>query len=158
MVDVALKRRYDHPSEMQLHIREPSGNVRSLQLSKKLGHDLRYRAEFETQQQGIHVVTLEAPGFEPVTQQRKLNVYDIDMERLEASANPQVMRLLAEQSGGQTINPDHPEQLIDLLHQKRMAFQYPPETVYVWDRGAFLFLLVAWAGMEWILRRLTGLL
>lgn len=158
VVDVALKRRHDHPSEMQLHIREPSGNVRSLQLSKKLGHDLRYRAEFETQQQGIHVVTLEAPGFEPVTQQRKLNVYDIDMERLEASANPQVMRLLAEQSGGQTINPDHPEQLIDLLHQKRMAFQYPPETVYVWDRGAFLFLLVAWAGMEWILRRLTGLL
>jgi len=158
IVDVALKRIPTGQSGLQLSIKQPSGTTHQTSLSRIAGNELRYRTSVPTKSLGVYEVTLTTPDLEPNVQTQKFNVYDINLERLETSASPQTLRLLAEQSGGQPLDIDKPQQLIELLGRKRIALLSPPELVYIWDRGVILFLLVTLAGAEWILRRLAGLL
>jgi hypothetical protein len=92
------------------------------------------------------------------TLEARFSVFDIDLERLESAADPGPMRMLAEQTGGKALSPYEPGMLIEMLKRYRAMSATPPQPIYIWDRGIFLFLLLFIAGFEWIARKLGGML
>jgi hypothetical protein len=107
---------------------------------------------------GVYRVVAEPAEPDLPPAEARFNVYDVDLERLRSSANPAALRVLAEQSGGQFLNRRQPDQLLEALSRYRAAAVVPPRPQKIWDRGWLLVMLLGWAGLEWIVRKLGGLL
>ena len=141
-----------------LKLKDAAGKTQQLALAPVPGRDPRFRAKLNPEQVGVHTVTLETPGLNPATQQKKFNVYHLNIERLETSANPMPLRVLAEHSGGAFFEPDGAAAFLDTLSRQRASMLVPPQLEYVWDSGILMFLLLLWCGSEWVLRRVADLL
>lgn len=141
-----------------LRLIEPDGRRSDVPLQRLPGAAPRYRAELALEHIGIHELQLHAPGMLPAQQHTRFNVYDVDIERLETSANPMNLRILAEHTGGRFFEAERMSELADHLRRHRQAAIVPPRLEYVWDRWFVMCLLLSWIGAEWLLRRLAGLL
>ncbi|MEX0653609.1 MAG: hypothetical protein WD534_11605 [Phycisphaeraceae bacterium] len=118
----------------------------------------RQRESFTAEAAGVYRVVLEAGPLTPEPVEARFSVYDVDMERLQSAAHPALMRQLAEESGGQLLDPHEPDQLQTVLADYRAARIVPPQPEPIWDRGWLLLLLLLWAGGEWLMRKKGGLL
>ena len=134
----------------------PTGERRTLALAPVPGREARFRAQLEPDAIGVYQVVLHDRDAEASQLQRKFNVYDINLERLQSSANLMPLRVLADHSGGTFLDEKSAGDLADHLHRHRVAMVVPPRLEYVWDQGIVLTLLLLWAGAEWLLRRLAG--
>jgi len=149
--------------EYSLELEGPDGQTQSLAL---IGNDtIRRYATTQANKPGIYTVRAKPKtsvgnddqGSVDVLEAR-FSVYDIDLERLESAADPGSMRMLAEQTGGEALNPYEPEALGKVLQRYLAMMTLPPQPSYIWDQGFFLFLLLLIAGFEWIARKLGGML
>lgn len=157
-IDVVFKfaaQRDLHPAVL---ITDPAGKSTEVALHRLPGHDSRFRTTINPSTAGVHRVVLKTPGLQPEQQDRGFSVYDVSLERLETNANPMAMSMLAEHTGGEAFKPNQADLLIDKLQRRALAGIVPTEPEYVWDQGVILFLLLLWAGLEWIIRRKAGLL
>ncbi len=117
----------------------------------------RRRATLRPETPGVYRVLADAGGLEkPV--ESSFNAYELDLERLESSANPRLMRLLAEETGGQVLDPLDPDALERLLDRQRQAAVVPPRPRYLWNRGWIMVTMLTWGGVEWLVRKKGGLL
>jgi hypothetical protein len=137
---------------------DPSGSDQGLALRRVPGRAPRFRATISPQLVGVHEFTLFTPTASPVRQQQKLNVFDVNLERLETSAQPARLQALAERTGGQFFEADESEKFLQIIAQQQLAKLVPPEPQYVWDQAGIMTLLLMWIGCEWLLRRLAGML
>lgn len=157
-IDVAYRHSPQSAAPPSLAVVDSRGHSVGVALRKLPGREPRYRAEFSPQAVGVHRVELTSPGLDPARQEKKFNVYQINFERLNAAANPEAMRTLAEESGGEVLDPQEPERLFTLLARRKAAAIVPPSTEYLWDRWPIMVLLLCWCGAEWLLRRRADLL
>lgn len=142
-----------------LQLIDPAGNTQAVDLGGEGG--LRKHALVKPEQTGVYTLRIvhaggDAETAEPV--EAKFTVQDINLERLQSAADPQSLRMLAEQTGGQVLSPYEPEQLGGVLERYLAMMTIPPQPQYIWDRGIFLILLLLLAGFEWIGRKLGGML
>ncbi len=146
-----------------LEMQGPDGQTAELAL---VGSDtIRRYAVSRPDKPGVYTVSARPKGdtpsgsadTEPALQAR-FSVYDIDLERLESAADPGPMRMLAEQTGGEALNPYEPGELDHVLRRYLSMMTLPPQPSYIWDKGFFLFFLLFIAGFEWIARKLGGML
>ncbi|QNN21255.1 hypothetical protein HED60_02890 [Planctomycetales bacterium ZRK34] len=139
----------------KLTITDPSGDKQTVPL-KSPSSAGRYSATLKPQATGVWQVTLDASPLadQPLTQ--KFSVYDLNLERLRTAARPDVMRSLAEQTGGMHFDVRDTVNLADTLARRRASKIIPPRPRYVWDHGWLMALLVIWLGLEWIGRRNSG--
>jgi len=86
----------------------------------------------------------------------RFGVYAVDRERLECSADPAALRLLAEESGGAVLDPSDPSALPRLLASRQAAEMTPAAMRYLFQNGYLLVALLLWAGVEWFVRRSGG--
>ena len=142
----------------QVMVLDPQGKTHSIVMNRLGQMDSRLQGEFTPQTTGVHQVVLECPQLKPGTIQKRFNSYDVDMERLQTSANPEAMRILAEQSAGRYFEPAESERLSEELAKIRAMRQVPRRPEYIWPRGIILVVLLLWAGAEWIIRKRCGLL
>lgn len=156
--DVVFKQSPAAGAHPTLEIVAPSGAVSEVALAELPGRQPRFRATLRPGELGIHTVTLRAPGMVPAEQQRKFNVYELNLERLHTSANPAALRALSAGSGGRFFEPHEAAEFYETLRRHRASFDVPPQPAYIWDRGIVLVLLLAWAGGEWLLRRTVGMI
>lgn len=133
----------------------PDGERHTLALAPIAGGG-RQRATYEPREPGVYRVIASADGSEPI--EAGFNVYELDLERLECSADPHQMRMLAEESGGLVLDPYHPEALDDALRRQREARIVPLRPEYAWDEAWVMVALLGWMGGEWLLRKGGGLL
>ncbi len=118
------------------------------------------QGSFSPRQTGAYHAVLETPGMNPPRQEKRFSVFDVNFERLQTAANPEAMRLLAEQSGGLFFKGDAsaggglPEALAK--HQESRGVL--PQVNFLWDKGPILVVLLVWMGAEWLGRRRAGLL
>jgi len=157
-VDVAFKHAPPGGPRATLQLQTPDGGSRQLALAPLPGRDPRFRAVIDPELAGVHTLTLSTPGMIPEVQEKKFNVHHINEERLETSANPLPLKVLAEHSGGVCFEPHQASDFVEHLRRQRSSMFIPPQLEYVWDRGWILFLLLAWTGSEWIFRRFAGML
>lgn len=147
-----------------LELDTPDGQTQTLAL---VGNDtVRRYATTQPDKPGIYTVRAKHKAAETSADQpnptdileARFSVYDIDLERLESAAEPGPMRMLAEQTGGEALNPYEPEALGKALERYLAMMTLPPQPTFVWDKGIFLVLLLLVAGFEWIARKLGGML
>ena len=89
--------------------------------------------------------------------EQNFNIYDVNLERLQTAVNPMPLQILAEHSGGAFLEDSAIGELNQLLQRHLASMEMPPQLEYIWDRGLILTLLLMWMGIEWIVRRTTGL-
>ena len=156
-VDVAYKITPADGAAPQLELIAPDGSAVDVGLHQVPGAFPRFRATLEPAVTGIHKVKLHAPGMTPAELEQNFNVYDVNLERLQTAVNPMPLQILAEHSGGAFLEDSAIGDLHQLLERHLASMEMPPQLEYVWDKGLILTLLLLWMGLEWIVRRITGL-
>lgn len=144
--------------KLRLSVRDPDGHSRELALEPVDGNPMHQRAAYRPTTSGVHTMVLDGPGLDPHHTERGLNVFVLDQERLQSAAVPEALRRLAEESGGKFLDARHPERFNIELARAEEASSTPSRQEPAWTEMGILFLLLAWVGMEWILRRMGGFL
>ncbi|MCG8508867.1 MAG: hypothetical protein MI741_06520, partial [Rhodospirillales bacterium] len=142
----------------RVNVIDPDGERTEPALRPLDGNRLRQRGSLTPEKPGVYQIIVDAPGMNPQRLEARFNVFDIDFERLQCSANPAAMRRLAEASGGRFLDPYKPNELFDVLQRQLATITVPPQPKYVWDKGWLLVMLLIWAGLEWLIRKKGGLL
>jgi hypothetical protein len=156
-IDVVYKQPPSTGAGPQLELLGPDGESLPVALHELPGQSPRFRATVTPEVTGVHRVAVRAPGMTPAQLDRKFNVYEVNLERLQTSANFLALRMLAEHSGGAMFDVSNAGDLRDQLQRHRAAMLVPPQLEYLWDHGLIMTLLLVWAGVEWLLRRAAGL-
>ena len=159
-LDMTLAGRYTGADE--LHARatviDPAGGRYEPTWRPAGDNALRLSSTFRPRIAGVHRIVVETPKLTPERLEVRFNVHDASTERLEASANPWLLRQLAEQSGGRVLQPDEPESLLAVLRHDIASASTARRPEYVWDHWLVLVALLLWVGCEWFLRRAGGIL
>jgi hypothetical protein len=142
--------------EPRLSVIDGAGQTIRVPLTAPPGPLRRFRGEFTPRTIGQWQAILKADALTPAQQQRSFNIFDADAERLESAAAPQLMRDLAESSGGLFLRGEQPIDLASLLHEQLVAQTAPPRLAPIWDRALVMAGLLALLCLEWIVRRLLG--
>ncbi|MEM8737004.1 MAG: hypothetical protein AAGG38_00805 [Planctomycetota bacterium] len=156
----------------RLMVTGPDGRVTQVPLSDSVSEPGRGLGTYLPQVEGVHDVRLEVrrpETAEPAdadsaardrgffVRETKFSVYDGNTERLQTAADPDLMRALAEGSGGRVLDPGDPGALAEVLAIQRAARLMPSTPRYLWDRGVVMAVLLGWLGVEWLIRKRRGL-
>jgi hypothetical protein len=107
---------------------------------------------------GSYRVVLKNNIGKPAELSQNVEVVSASVEKRELSADPDLMRQLAETSGGATLAASDVARLPQLVKRWEAARQLAHRQQPVWDRWWLLTIAVALLGAEWWLRRREGLL
>jgi len=107
---------------------------------------------------GTYRVALKNNVGKPAEVSQSVEVVSASVEKRELSADPELMRKLAEISGGATLNGHDIARMPDLVRKWEAARQLTHHQQPVWDRWWVLAGMLALLGSEWWLRRREGLL
>ncbi|MFV0445820.1 MAG: hypothetical protein ACK5Q5_19760 [Planctomycetaceae bacterium] len=140
-----------------LQIQSPDGTEHDVALHELPGQAPRFRATFSPEQTGVHTLSVQSPGMTPAQLDKRCNVYEVRVEKLQTAANSLPLQILAEHSGGTMFDDQGLGEITEKLQQHRDALLIPPRREYLWDRGLIMTLLLGWAGVEWLFRRAAGL-
>ena len=107
---------------------------------------------------GTYRVALKNNVGKPAELSQSVEVVSASVEKRELSADPELMRQLAEISGGATLNGNDIARMPDLVRKWEAARQLAHRQQPVCDRWWVLAGMLALLGSEWWLRRREGLL
>ncbi|QDT54975.1 hypothetical protein Pan44_30160 [Caulifigura coniformis] len=156
-IDVAYRFAPDGAAAPSLELTSPGGETRPLVAKRLPGPLPRYRATLQTDAAGVHHVTASTPGLTPAEMTARFNVYDVNRERLNASADPLTLKMLSDLSGGAVTEPESFEELGNQLASHRRSMETPPQIEFIWDQAFVMWTLLGWMAAEWLIRRLLGL-
>ena len=145
-------------AEVSMRVRDPNGQERSLPAALADPREGRYTAAVRFDQAGVYTVAADVRrGSEPAaTVSRALLVGGADVELSEPRLNDDVLRRIAESTGGAYVSAADAGKVPDLL--KQGGVDNPPvEMRDLWNTGWSLASIVALLGVEWLLRRRVGL-
>ena len=107
---------------------------------------------------GAYHVTLRNNVGKPAELSQDIEVVSASIEKKELSADPDLMRKIAETSGGAVIKAEDVARMPEIVRRWEVARQIAHRQQPIWDRWWLLMALVALLGTEWWLRRREGLL
>lgn len=118
--------------------------------------ETRWNSTFTPRVEGEYRVELDASPWHEAAVVRRFRVVDEDREKLNTSADSELMRQLAQRTGGLVLDASKidevPAQLIDAQPRVEMTTRTEP----AWNRWEVLLLLSAMLGVEWLGRRWMG--
>ena len=135
-----------------LTLHDPDGSSQALML-QPTGDDTRFTASFRPASPGVYRVLIESP--EAI--ERRFYAHEVDAELLNPSADPALMRTIAERTGGVALRLDEMERLADILDTAGIAPENEMGMAYIWDRLPILAVMLIAMGAEWLVRRRSGL-
>jgi len=157
-VDVVYKHAPPAGAHPKLELTDPAHKSRGIEMEPIPSREPRFRATLNPEREGVYDLTVETPGMQPARQTHRFNVYNTNVERLMTAADPMALRMLAEHSGGHFYEADQAADMVNQIRLFRQSQRVPPQLEYIWDNAAIMVLLLIWAGCEWLLRRMAGLL
>lgn len=157
VVDVLCKIPPADGRQPQLTLVDPAGREVEVALVAQPSRSPHYRATIAPSVVGIYEVRLATPSMIPEVQSRKLSVCDVNVERLESSADHMSLRAVADLSGGEFYGMDEADRFALHLAEQQEAQKVPGRVEYTWDRWYWMVLLLGWMGSEWIFRRFADL-
>ncbi|HTL15599.1 MAG TPA: hypothetical protein VL793_00100 [Patescibacteria group bacterium] len=107
---------------------------------------------------GTYQVTLRNNVGKPAELSQSIQVVSSSVEKKELSADPDLMRQLAEVSGGAVLKEQDIAHLPEIVKRWEAARQISYRQQPVWDRWWIMAGLIALLGFEWFCRRKEGLL
>jgi len=141
-----------------MSITEPGGLERDAHAVAMTGEPGRYAAGIRADELGLYHVHAEAHDGETVlgAADAVVLVGGVDREMADPRLNGDVLRRLAEASGGDVVAPDAVGGLAGRL-AARAADRRPPATRDLWNTPWAFLLVVMLVGAEWGLRRRWGM-
>lgn len=117
-----------------------------------------FRIDFGTLDVGFYSAKVVFGEKDEVVAETALEIRDPWFERLEVNARPDIMRRLAKNSGGEVIEIDKIQEVVDRF-QKRVEDRNPPQFIRtsLWDRPWVMILVLSAWFTSWIVRRRNGL-
>ncbi len=144
----------------------PDGGRRPLLLSAIPGRDGWYSAQLAIEQEGTILLRVPLPGPATTTQpdapENNLRKYiranrpDVEMRTLRLHED--VLRRLAEETGGRYLTLAEAERLPESIEKATEVTPIAGPKLELWDRGWLLFVLALLLGAEWFVRRRNHLL
>jgi hypothetical protein len=107
---------------------------------------------------GAFQVTLRNNIGKPAELSQNVEVVSASIEKKELSANPDLMRSLAEATGGATIKPEDVARMPEIVRHWEAARLIAHRQQPFWDRWWLLGGVLVLLGLEWWVRRKEGLL
>lgn len=107
---------------------------------------------------GQYRVTLRNNVGKPAELSQSVEVVSASVEKRELSADPDLMRKLAEVAGGSVVTASDVPRMAEVVKRWEAARQLAHRQRPLWDRWWVLAAFVALLGAEWWLRRREGLL
>ncbi|MFO7526637.1 MAG: hypothetical protein R6W68_14385, partial [Ignavibacteriaceae bacterium] len=89
------------------------------------------------------------------------NIGEMDIEMLNPGMDYEFLNLLAEETGGKYFQPDQVDKLIDELNNlssKAAKEKFVTSEIKLWSSEWLLFLTIIVFGMEWFIRKRSGML
>lgn len=123
----------------------------------------RFRFEVLPEQIGRYDFELTTPGRpelinpdQPIS--ARLRVKDSAIEMRDTAARPDILRALAEQTGGRCLEVDEWQPVLDDLETLAQVREADPSIEPVFNRWPVFGLIMGCLGLQWIMRRRGGLL
>ncbi len=139
-------------------VRAPSGQTSPIQFTWDVEKEGVYSASFNPHEEGVHEIRSEAfLGAKSLgTAKTNFRIADSTEEFHQAALNSDLLRRLAEETGGRYYTPDNarpiPEDIAYIdTGQSRL------EEKDLWDMPFLFLLLIGFVSAEWILRKRKGL-
>jgi hypothetical protein len=107
---------------------------------------------------GSYRVTLRNNVGKPAELSQTVEIVSASVEKRELSADPDLMRKLAELSGGAVLKADEVARLPEIVKRWEASRQLAHRQQSIWDRWWLMVGLLGLLGVEWWLRRKEGLL
>ncbi len=143
--------------EPRLRVIRPDGRVTDAPATTEPQRPGVWHATLSADVEGVYRVEclVDADAAEPV--QARLAVYSRSTERLDPAARPEVLKQIADETGGVCLTWQDPEPLIQALRDTRTARE--TGAVYRDDfaRWPVFVLIVGSLGFEWVMRRRSGM-
>ena len=148
-------------SELNLEAIDAAGNRQAISLSPTTLPS-RFRATYSPADTGVVRFELSAPGRsdlirpdQPLT--TRIAVIHRSPERRDTSAQPQRLKQLTEATGGRCLALNEPEPLIAYLQSLQAARGSQDTAAYAFNTWPAFAWVVGCLGIEWVLRRRSGL-
>jgi hypothetical protein len=107
---------------------------------------------------GTYEITLRNNVGKPAEMATTVEVVSASIENRTLSANPDLMRQLAETSEGQVVTGRDVRRLDDIVWTWRARRELAEQKIALWDHWALLAAILGVLGAEWFTRRKEGLL
>jgi uncharacterized membrane protein len=145
-------------AEVAIRLRDPAGAERTVRAALSEPREGRYSAAVRFDQAGVYTIAADARrGAETLgTATRSVLIGGADLELSEPRLNEELLRRIAESTGGQYLASADAASLPSLL-QERGVGDPPLEQRDVWHTAWSLALIVMLLGAEWVVRRRVGL-
>lgn len=168
-VDITVITRYVEGDEFspKLTVKAPDGSDIEVPLTRQAANSTQYRGSYRPEQPGVHEVVLKSMPPEetgddqlskPVEIRGRVAVYEESAEKMDPSARPDVLYSLCEAAGGECLNIDQRNVLLDRIEAIWQTRQSDRKMNYVFDQPWIFAFILAGFGLEWILRRRGGLM
>lgn len=138
-------------------ITDPNGHTLSVSLGKADAKQVSYVGSFHAKIPGDYVATIAEPGPKGGRVTAPFSVYEHRQEDLNTSADPGLMRQIADVSGGKALDINEIQQLPSLINKASASRIQKPEPQSIWDRWEVLAFLTGLLGTEWFWRRRRAL-
>jgi uncharacterized membrane protein len=141
---------------------DPFGNLEDVDMPWILTQEGVYQCRYETREHGDHKITVhvEIPHLKPIDVDTTFSVTQPFIEFNNAGLNENLLRQMAEASGGKYFSETDTKELASemkkLVQTRERAGSYV-ERKDLWDAPVFFIILVLCLGAEWSIRRRAGL-
>ncbi|MFN3167840.1 MAG: hypothetical protein ACE37H_12330 [Phycisphaeraceae bacterium] len=122
----------------------------------------RYTATVSPDETGVYTFALATPGRPDLIDPRqplttRLSVVDRSAEQRDTSARPELLKQIAEPTGGRCLALDEDEPVFEALKTLQALRRTEPEVDYDFNTWPVFAWIAGCFGLEWVLRRRSGL-
>jgi hypothetical protein len=142
----------------RIELVQPDGRTVQLTPEPQSDNTAMYAATYTPEMEGEYQAVLHNNVGKPEKDVVRFTVYDDSVEQRCVQADREMMNLIAEVTGGEMLELEQ----LDTLPDKVQVFEtlakehVKPEDI--WDRLSVFYTLIGVLGVEWLLRRISGLL
>ena len=135
-----------------------SGPDGSFELSAQNVSEGKYQSEFVPANEGGYKIKSIAWLNDQLlgSDSMRVEIMPVNQEFIHTNQNTDLLRKLAQISGGYYFQADQADSLYSRLDVTRRIIKYT-ETYRIWDRLTILLIIIALLALEWFLRRRRGL-
>ena len=171
---ISIGTRYLEPGDNNpvLTVTTPRGQSRSVSLDRVTEQSSRYTATIRPTSPGVYQLDLDvdhSDGPDSSTNSgnsqisgpkisRRFAVYDRSIEKLDPSARPDVLGNISKATGGRCWRLGERRQLLDYLRSLQQSQQIDSRFEYRINRPLAIGLIFGLFGLDWFIRRRTGLM
>jgi hypothetical protein len=142
----------------RIELAQPDGRKVRLTPEPRQDNETVYVAQFAPETEGEYEAVLYNNVGKPDTDMVRFTVYDDSVEQRCVQADREMMNLIAEVTGGEMLEVSQLDTLPDKMQAFETLVRERVKPKDIWDRLPVFSMLISVLGVEWFLRRASGLL